>query len=450
MRKFKENFILKYGENYMLINMISFRRKMISADDYLLLKSINSKNFIHLNNVEEAIIKKLFEEKQLLSEELIAWYDTQRELNYNKPSYHIGSITLNLTYDCNFSCKYCYQKNFNLNGKYMSFDDINKIYDYVQTYNKIHNNSDNLEEVIISGGESLLDHNIDKIVYICNKFESSKFKLFTNGTNIIKFSDKIDFTKFSEIQVSLDGVDEVIRTLNKNKSSSFDNIVSGILFLVEKGIKVSIISMVTKESLPYLNKFLDFLEDKKIIDNELISLRFSFVVNYDEKYTLDPNFYSPEEYLAIRQKVNNAIHVKGSKNISVDILYDLSFFYKIAFRNQNERIDGRIAMCNTRKGFPLLFSPDHGIYWCTCTNVKSKLASFDNPPEELDKSQLLNELLHRNIYKIEQCKKCFYRFVCSSGCPLYAIHCNESANTCHCGIFGHPLFEERAELFLGT
>lgn len=72
--------------------MVSFRRKIISAEEYLLLKGINSKNGFNLLDTEAAFLKLLYDEKQLLSDELIAWYDNQRELTFNKPCYRLVAL----------------------------------------------------------------------------------------------------------------------------------------------------------------------------------------------------------------------------------------------------------------------------------------------------------------------------------------------------------------------
>ena len=96
MRIFKENFIIGYAGQYMMVNLISFRRKFITKEEYYLLDSINKKGDQQLLDAEISFLKKLYDEKQILSEELIAWYDKQRELTFPKVCYAIGLITLNL------------------------------------------------------------------------------------------------------------------------------------------------------------------------------------------------------------------------------------------------------------------------------------------------------------------------------------------------------------------
>lgn len=447
MRTFRENLIIGYSGQYLMLNLISFRRKIITINQYRMLETIKGLSHDNLSDEEMEFYNDLFNEKQLLSDELIATYDKQREDSAPISKRKIGSITINLTYDCNFKCKYCYQKNFHAKpGEHMTVQDVDKIYSFILNYNALHNEDNHLKEIVISGGESLLDENLDAINHILEKFSCDKFKLFTNGVNIIKFADRIKYEKFAEVQVSLDGTNDVIQELNNNTTAPFYNIIKGILLLTEKGVKVSIISMVTKDSFLHLKDFLKQIERYGLIDNPLISIRFSFVVDYGAEYTLDTSFYNFNEYLQLRRDVVKM--VTGKKNISVDRLYDLNFLSSVIYRQKNDKTLGRIGMCKTQEGFPLLFAPDRNIYWCTCTNKDKALLSIDRNPVELDTVELLNELLNRNIYKIDKCKKCLYRFVCSAGCALYAIHSNSSAYSSHCGIFQHPIFTEKAEQFL--
>lgn len=104
MRYFKENFIVRYAGNYLMINLVSFRRKIISNDDYVLLKNIAVKNYENLFDIEKNYMQKLYNEKQLLSNDIISMYDKQRESSSCKPYFNIGSLTINLTYNCNFKC----------------------------------------------------------------------------------------------------------------------------------------------------------------------------------------------------------------------------------------------------------------------------------------------------------------------------------------------------------
>lgn len=447
MRKFKENLIVGYCNYYLMLNMVSFRRKIITEDQYSLLKSISLKEGRSLTEKEKEFIKLLYDEKQLLSKNIVDEFDKQMIDSYKKPRRKIGSITINLTYDCNFKCTYCYQRKFNKKGKFLSIDEIDRIREYVNVYNQKHNESTELKEIVISGGESLLECNIDSINHIIKTFKCNKFKLFTNGVNILKFSDRINFSNFTEIQVSLDGNYDVIQRLNNCRVNVLNDVINGILFLIQKGVKVNIISMVTKESVVYLDKYLDVLRESGLINNNMVSIRFSFVVDYNADKTLDPSFYNLYEYVDIRNKVIKSI--SGLKNITVDRVYDLNYLTYVLFRMPNERRVGRIAMCKTYDGFPLLFDVEHGVYWCSCVNINQRLGSFDDDPLNLDKNPNFNLLLNRNIYKDAKCINCFYRFVCSAGCPLYTTGCNGDASGHHCGIFNSPEFEEHAEWFLG-
>ena len=106
MRTFRENLIIGYSGQYLMLNLISFRRKIITINQYRMLETIKGLSLDNLSDEEMEFYNDLFNEKQLLSDELIATYDKQREDSAPISKRKIGSITINLTYDCNFKCKY--------------------------------------------------------------------------------------------------------------------------------------------------------------------------------------------------------------------------------------------------------------------------------------------------------------------------------------------------------
>ena len=443
MRKFKENFIVRYLDKYMMLNLISFRRKVITEEQYNFLKEIQLKEN-NASDVAKSFLNDLYAQKQVLSNELIEWYDKQRQNTIPPIKRAITHVTINLTYDCNFKCEYCYQSNFNYAGKYLSENDIEKIYSFIQEYNSLHDYREKVEKVVISGGESLLEKNVEAINATIKTFVGSKIKIFTNGVNILKLANKIDYSKIHEAQVSLDGPDEVIKFVNRSTTANIKQIIDGILFLKNKGVQVTIISLVTPNTVNYIPQMLKLLEEAGILENT--SVRFAFAINHSEEHSIEKNIYSIDEYLDLRLEVLKL--VKNTKNVSVDALYELSYLVNILNRKANERVEGYITKCSLTQGMPLLFGPDHGIYWCSCTNMERKIGTFDDLPNKLDESTLLNGLLNRNIYTVEKCRNCIYRYACSTGCPLFSIHKEGEANIPSCGVINSIEFEEKAEKFL--
>lgn len=150
----------------LLINLINFRRKVISDNELTILKIIEKKinSSLFLTTSEESLFSSLCNEKQILSNELIQNLDMAFNENYKIPyPFHVTEGTFNITHKCNFKCDYCYQnayKNENAYKGTMSPENINEIQDFLHlpffdfvAFNRI----------IISGGEPLLPNMLHTI-----------------------------------------------------------------------------------------------------------------------------------------------------------------------------------------------------------------------------------------------------------------------------------------------
>lgn len=169
----------------------------------------------------------------------------------------VKSITFNLTHRCNFNCAYCYQNKYKNNAdfdKIMTIEDVKYIEKYLA--NPCFDTND-IEEIIISGGEPLMSENIQTLNYIINTFFPKKFVLFSNGFNLYELKDEVDFVKIDEYQISLDGPDEVIKIVNKGGNNAFDKIVQGIKYIETISKKISIVVIWSK----YLESYIDLLSN---------------------------------------------------------------------------------------------------------------------------------------------------------------------------------------------
>ena len=157
------NIYYQLNDNYYIMNLISFRRQKLSYNEILTLNSINKKleNYVSFTETEEKLYNYLLDKKQILSKELIDKFDQglMQSVNHNF-SVNIESISINLTYQCNYNCRYCYQKQYSDKSGVMTKNLINRIYNFLDFY--IGNNCGQfkLKTLLISGGETLLEDNI--------------------------------------------------------------------------------------------------------------------------------------------------------------------------------------------------------------------------------------------------------------------------------------------------
>lgn len=156
--------------------------------------------------------------------------------NPEKPFVHaiinrgISKLTLQVTQDCNFSCRYClFTKNNNIKRTHnkinMSWDTAKKSIDFLWDHCK------DAPEVSIAfyGGEPLINYSLikDIIDYSTRKFEikNVKFNLTTNGSLLT--DEMVDYlAKYNvALTISLDGPKEIQdrhRKFYANGSNTFD------------------------------------------------------------------------------------------------------------------------------------------------------------------------------------------------------------------------------------
>lgn len=214
---------------------------------------------------------------------------------------NLSSITLIITDDCNFSCKYCYKAK---SKKYM---DNSIVYKALSLLPKLKKNY----YINFYGGEPLLSFDlIRETTSLLSKKNQEfgkkcKYTITTNGSLITEDISKfLNDNKFS-VNFSFDGLaQDVLR-----KEGSFKKIVSSIDRLLNySNIDLSINSVFTPRTVKYIPETINF-----IISLGVSSIHFSLS-------TIEPwNRFSLQKLDGIMSKLRKIIlsHYKRSGNIPV-------------------------------------------------------------------------------------------------------------------------------------
>jgi len=139
----------------------------------------------------------------------------------------IASLELILTNECNFNCKYCYQKNtiFQKNKEFNLLNK-NKIFKLIDM---LFTEKNEIKEIVFSGGEpflkiDLLKEVINHISYISNNVN---FVIITNGSiNIQPYHDFL-IEHNVKIKISIDGS----RSVNSKNRDNVSTIIKNIKLL---------------------------------------------------------------------------------------------------------------------------------------------------------------------------------------------------------------------------
>ena len=439
-----DNLVYKINDaSFLIMNLISFRRETVTKAvlEQLILIEDKQEREERLSREEENFLQKFYDKKQILSAEIVKEIDLRLEKNseLQMSKFPVKSITFNLTHSCNFNCDYCYQRKYKNKPEYvgrMSLEDIKTIMEYLHL--PCFGDTE-LDEIVVSGGESLLPSNIDTINYICDHVAAKKKTLFTNGINILAYKDKINFSAFDEYQISLDGPDSVIRFVNRH-DDSFDKIIGGIKYLQQLHKTITLVTMWTKELRCHLTEYIDLLKNSNILEQPDTTVKFALVKDYYTNGELDEQFYGWKEIAADRKSYNPILNTVNSY---LELLPEINGLAWLLHRPVNERNNIKYKKCDLTKTVPMVFEPNGDIYWCLCLDGENgKIGNYKEMFFDKDK---VKKLGNRTIFKMEQCRQCKLRYLCGGGCMLPLTSGDGEVYRPACGPLGNPFVWEHLE-----
>ena len=318
-----------------------------------------------------------------------------------------------LTYNCNLSCKYCYQKKLSnkLHIPRMSTEFTNKILtQYLpKLFPKVSRN--NNISFILFGGEPLLPSNRESILCILRYAKKHSVKVST-ATNAIHVPQMIDlfgreYGKIQNVQVTLDG-DRSYHNSQRIPSSgkpTFDNMISAIRMLKKTNVNVLVRVHTHPKRMNSTRQLVKYLDKEKIIDDN-IKIYFSPLNSFQN--------CSKEDISTFRNIFENV-----SKKTNVPPSSSLDFL-KNFIEMQEEKILLKTRFCSLGNDTLRIIDALGDIYECyeEVGDRKRRIATFSNG--KLKYFSLKKTYFKRNILNIPECLKCSLALFCGGGCPVRA------------------------------
>lgn len=161
------------------------------------------------------------------------------------------AVQLDLTNACNLSCSHCYHSN-HLNVGALSLEKWTKIIEDIASFSLSMNF---IPKFILCGGEPLTSSLLKPVLALLdNRFPESEISILTNGTIVTDRHLEIFKDKRLNFQVSLDGPDLERHDIVRGKGS-FNKSREGILKLQGSGFEVSILSILSYRTRPWIRDF---------------------------------------------------------------------------------------------------------------------------------------------------------------------------------------------------
>ena len=312
-----------------------------------------------------------------------------------------------LTYNCNFSCPYCYEKQIRESGT-MTKPMVDTIFEL----------NPNPEMIGFFGGEPLLLENHDIIKYIISKAPSNtRYCIITNGFYLEEYFDLLKNVDVQYIQVTLDGTQDnhnKTRFIHQNEDT-YVKIMKGIEKYAKNNIPIHVRMNVNSGNID------DCIRQKEKMKGE----------SWGEKL-----FFEMQPIFQLSERARNELYQRMIEDDMVNNNDNLILRKMLPIANAlhtNSGLHPIIKACD-ESGQTRYYDPKGNIYNCILAVGQEKKSIGKYYPVVSMKNR---SFLTRDISTIKECRDCTLALFCGGGCPngldasmdVYTPNCSEIRNT---------------------
>ena len=347
---------------------------------------------------------------------------SKAKAKYEKEKRSLKTATFVLTYDCNFNCPYCYERNIDSNGayKHMTKQQIDAIFSYYNEY---------IEWIILYGGEPLLEENKEIIEYIFKRGADSNYTITTNGYMLLEYMELLKGIKLKRLMVTIDGDKEEHnrrRVLKGQTTGTFNKIIAGIELALKNNISVKIRMNVSADNIDSCLELREQLKNDYLPYYKcgLLMFELQALFQHEKKLKddineriLPPHIYNREKWATsdntMTRKVSRLLQPFFNKNTIEPMYCACGAESHLRFYD----CEGYVYSCALALGKPSL---SIGTYY---PKIERKTSGY----------------MFRNIEAIEKCKDCVLKFLCGGGCSNTIIDSNGNNQFPNCSQIQHEL-----------
>lgn len=337
------------------------------------------------------------------------------EILHRRDKHSPKVFTLLVTYDCNFQCPYCFEKDvMQRNGEnphlVMSKEMVDKAFEAMLTIEP----EERLRNKVINlfGGEPLLKENKEIVKYIVEKGKKYGFVfgVTSNGYDLEHYEDLLKEGYIETVQVTIDGTKAIhdSRRIHSIYTESFDKIIDNIKMALNNGITIGVRINVDKGNLEEIAKLDTFFREEGLFSNKKFSA-------YAEYISGEVNF-SPESYLDQKETdINYRSFLKLFTTPNMKITYK-HFVYNNLRNAIHKKMSLRLFSCHCNaQSNSYILDPLGNIYSCleVVGNKEEIIGHYTN---NINWAKEKNKWFNRNISTINKCSKCKYALICGGGC----------------------------------
>ncbi len=337
-----------------------------------------------------------------------------------------ATLCMLLTYDCNLSCSYCFQKSLPDTAKtpVMDGEFIDRF--FAEYYPQLYPNAP--EELLITlfGGEPLLPKNreaITRILAYAEQHPSVRVSVTTNATTIPVMMDLIGAAKgkIGSVHVTLDG-DRILHDENRIPNSgkpTFDAMIASIKQLIALDAHVSLRMHIHPDRLESAKNLAEYLDAEKLLGHSQVSVYFSPINTFGSEQV---SLAEAELFSQTFQQVAKITKCPPSNLLFIDN------FLKM----QDKKLLPKVRYCAAGSDHFHIVDPLGDLYSCyeDTGHKDRRIGSFVNGKVKF--SALKDKYAGRHLLKLPECIRCSAALYCGGGCPSEARLRKGSMFTAYC------------------
>jgi uncharacterized protein len=398
------------SENFFIVNLLNGNADILSPWEAQKLEELRTNETVPDNDFTRELSEKGYiadpaDEKTIYRQKYLEHLDL-----IDSEEIQLFFVT---NYSCNFACSYCYQDEYAPSHGQLTTEIIDAFFNYIGT-----SFAGKKKYITVFGGEPLLPgkKHMELISYLVGKSAAAGIELcfVTNGYTLNEYADILKTGKIREIQVTLDGTNDVhnSRRYLKGGGPTFHRITEGIDACLMNSMPVNLRMVIDRENIADLPSLARFSIEKGWTGNPL------FKTQVGRNYELHHCQSSPG-ILFDRISLYEEIY-----KLVIEHPY-LEQFYKPAysvskFLSENGRLPDPLfdscPACKTEWAFDYTGS----IYPCTATVGKPDELLGTFYPEVALNDELAARWESRNVLAIEECSNCSLQLACGGGCGSVA------------------------------
>jgi len=350
----------------------------------------------------------LYRDRSLEQELLQERFAEFRAIQAESPT----QVHLGITYGCNLSCEYCYQKGVAPHPATMTPAMFEQVLETVHTRLAASH-----PQFTLFGGEPLMAGHKKLIHYIVRRCQGERYPLsvVTNGYELLEFVDVLEPGTIREIQVTVDGPAAVHdrRRPARGGRPSYDRVFRGIEACVHREIPINLRIVLDQSNLEHLVNLARIVDDQGWLNLSRDRFKTQIGRNYELFDCQDGSRLFSQ--LGLWQE-----YVKLSAHNPVLLKFHQPEFKGVrCLVETGEMGPPSFDTCPACKK-EWVFDPCGDIYGCTatCGRPELKVGSYF-PVFRLDEDAA-GQWARRNTTTISECRDCGYATVCGGGCGALA------------------------------